>query len=174
MFATILTRNTQMQIERGYDQIMRQSQTIDQHMALWEETQNTDSFATVWTQIKYSNQLSLPQQDNCKTRKESMHCITKQRLNKKICINNKKINRQITFLHRFSFVYIMWFYTFKHRINTNSLHIFNGGALPMIVLLLSHIYSCPMKKHHLQKWPHLYNDKKFYFHNCLILLLVGL
>ena len=43
-----------------------------------EETQNTNSHKTSGRQSKQSNQSSHPQQDACKTRKDTKFCITKQ------------------------------------------------------------------------------------------------
>ena len=42
-----------------------------------EKAQNTYSHAAAGTQIRYSSQLSLPQGDSCKNRKDGKDCITK-------------------------------------------------------------------------------------------------
>ena len=43
-----------------------------------EESQNTNRYKTSRKQLKYSNQLSLFHQDDCKTRKDAKHCTAKQ------------------------------------------------------------------------------------------------
>ena len=43
-----------------------------------EEPQNTNSHKTSGRQLKQSNQLTLPREDYCKTRKDKQKCITKQ------------------------------------------------------------------------------------------------
>ena len=55
-----------LQIISEYDQEMPQSQTADKPMALEEEPHNHHE--TSGRQTKQSNQLSLPHQDDCKTR----------------------------------------------------------------------------------------------------------
>ena len=48
-----------------------------------EETWRTDSHITARTQLKQINQLSLPQGDDCNTRNDTKHFITKQGPNTK-------------------------------------------------------------------------------------------
>ena len=52
-----------------YEQEIPQSQTADQPMAE-EQPKNSNSQKTSGRQLKQSNQLSLPRQDDCKTRKD--------------------------------------------------------------------------------------------------------
>ena len=49
-----------------------------------EEPHNTNSHKTSRNQLKQSNQLSLPCQDDCKTREDTKECISKQRPNKEL------------------------------------------------------------------------------------------
>ena len=43
-----------------------------------EELQNTNSHKTSGRQLKQNNKLPLPHQDDCKAKKDTIYCITKQ------------------------------------------------------------------------------------------------
>ena len=60
-------------------------QTNPQHRE--EEPRNTNSqqISGILRQLKQSNQLSLPHQDDCITRKDTKYCITKQGPNRNPC-----------------------------------------------------------------------------------------
>ena len=64
---------------------------------LEEEPQNTNSHKTPGRQLKQSNQLSLPRQDDRKTRNDTGKCITKQRPTKSPhnqCEEHKTMNQR--------------------------------------------------------------------------------
>ena len=55
---------------------MQQLQTNPWHLE--EETQNTGIYTPVRTQLKHTNQLSLRQKDDCKTKNDTKNFTTKQ------------------------------------------------------------------------------------------------
>ena len=61
-----------------------------------EEPQNTNSHKTSGKQLKQNNQLSLPLQDDCKTRKDTQKCIAQQRPNteRTLTMGVHKMNQQ--------------------------------------------------------------------------------
>ena len=81
-----------------YDQEIPQSQTTDKPMAPQGETHNNHE--TPGKQTKHSNQLSLPHQDDCKTRRDIKQRTTNHRTiteshngsNNKQQVNNNRTN----------------------------------------------------------------------------------
>ena len=63
------------------DSYQKASDATNTDHRLTNGTQNYISHTTTRTQLKLSNQLSLPQQDYCNTKKDTKYCITKQETN---------------------------------------------------------------------------------------------
>ena len=69
------TVHEDVQVVSEYDQEMPQSHTADQPTAPNEESENTNSHKTS------GRQSAIPHKDDCKTRKDTKLCITKQGTN---------------------------------------------------------------------------------------------
>ena len=69
------TSSPDSQKANEYDQEIPQSHTADQPRHREEEPENIYSNKTSKRPKKQSNQLSLPRQDDCKTRKDKKQCI---------------------------------------------------------------------------------------------------